>query len=164
MTILATDLKNTFARFATGVTVVSCLPPGDNARPQAMTVNSFTSVSLDPPLVLWCIDKHSRIFKEFDTSSNYAVSILGADDQKWSEHFATPGQHGFDDIDYDTLTTGAPLLKGRIAGLDCEIASRHDAGDHVILVGRVVKVDYQDEKPLLYVGRQYLAGPLITEE
>ena len=153
--------KNAFARYSTGVTVVSCAPPG--RAPLAITVNSFTSVSLDPTLVLWCIDKRSSVFAEYQAAPNYAVSILAHDQAEASSRFATPGMHDFRDGEAELFETGAPLLKGRIAGFDCEVADRHDAGDHVILVGRVVYFDSRDGKPLIYAGRQYLEGPEMAD-
>ncbi|MEM9421476.1 MAG: flavin reductase family protein [Pseudomonadota bacterium] len=153
--------KNAFARYPTGVTVVSCLPPGK--APLAITVNSFTSVSLDPTMVLWCIETRSSVFEAFAAADNYAVSILAADQQDLSNRFATPGQHGFAAGEGETYVTGAPLLAGRIAGFDCTIAARHDAGDHVILVGAVQHFDSREGAPLIYAGRQYLEGPAIQD-
>ncbi len=157
-------LKNTFARFITGVTVVSCQPAGEGVKPVAMTVNSFTSVSLNPPLVLWCIDRKSSIFDAFHSSDNYAVTILRGDQPRLSERFASPDSHDFDGLETDIMLTGAPLLRDRLAGLDCKIEARHDAGDHLILLGRVVDFDYRDDRPLMYIGRNYSEGPVITEE
>ena len=158
------DLKNAFARFVTGVTIVSCKPEGEGVKPLGLTVNSFTSVSLDPPLVLWCIDKTSSVFDTFAHANNYAVTILKSDQAGMSGRFATPGQHGFEGVEVETMVTGAPLLKERIAGIDCEVEAGHEAGDHMILVGRVVDLDYKDHSPLMYVGRNYLEGPVISEE
>ncbi|MBB4657573.1 flavin reductase family protein [Parvularcula dongshanensis] len=153
--------KNAFARYPTGVTVVSCAPPG--RAPLAITVNSFTSVSLEPTLVLWCLDKKSSVFAAYDAADNYAVSILAADQAEASNRFATPGRHDLLEGEGETYATGAPLLRGRIAGFDCEVADRHDAGDHVVLIGRVVHFDSRDGHPLIYAGRQYLEGPIVTE-
>lgn len=164
MNFAPNDLKNAFARFITGVTVVSCQPPGEGVNPIGMTVNSFTSVSLEPPLVLWCIDKNSSTFDFFDAVDHYAVSILRGDQQHLSERFSTPGQHEFDGLETDVFVTGAPVLRERLAGLDCKIEARHDAGDHLILLGSVVAFDYEHESPLMYVGREYLQGPVISEE
>ena len=149
--------KAAFSRYPTGVTVVSCAPPG--RAPLAITVNSFTSVSLTPTLVLWCIDKGSSVFGAYEASANYAVSILAHDQADASNRFATPGRHAFEDGEADVFETGAPLLKGRLAGFDCTVEARHDAGDHVILVGRVRHFDSRAGKPLIYAGRQYLEGP-----
>ncbi len=153
--------KNAFARYPTGVTIVSCLPP--HGTPLAITVNSFTSVSLDPTMVLWCLEDRSSVFDEFMAADNYAVSILAADQQDLSNRFATPGQHGFADGEGETFVTGAPLLSGRLAGFDCTISARHQAGDHVILVGAVQHFDSREGAPLIYAGREYLNGPPVTD-
>ena len=158
------DLKNTFARFVTGITIVSCQPEGQDVEPIGLTVNSFTSVSLNPPLVLWCIDKSSSVFDAFATSDNYAVTVLKSDQAALSGRFATPGQHAFEGLETETMVTGAPVLTDRLAALDCRVEARHEAGDHMILIGRVVEIDYSDQAPLMYVGRSYMEGPVITEE
>lgn len=149
--------KDAFARYPTGVTVVSCAPQG--TPPLAITVNSFTSVSLTPTLVLWCIDKGSSVFDAYERSDNYGVSILAHDQADASNRFATPDRHTFLDGEAEVYETGAPLLKGRLAGFDCTVEARHEAGDHVILVGRVQHFDSRAGKPLIYAGRQYLDGP-----
>lgn len=155
------SLKNAFARFATGVTVVSCQPR--SGPPVALTVNSFTSLSLAPALVLWCLDDRTSIKPAFDDAANYGVSILAADQQALSDRFATPGQHGFAEGEYETYATGAPLLKGRLAGFDCEIVARQKAGDHMILIGEVKHHDSRDGAPLIYAGRSYHKGSLIND-
>ncbi|MGV6819136.1 MAG: flavin reductase family protein [Parvularcula sp.] len=155
------DIKNAFARFATGVTVVSCQPPEGPAV--AMTVNSFSSVSLDPPLVLWCVDRQSSTYDHFLASDSYAVSILAADQEALSHRFSTPGNHELLPNEGERKKTGSPLLVGRLAGFDCRIDSRHQAGDHWILVGRVEYFDSRDGAPLIYSGRTYLTGPAISD-
>ena len=154
-------LKNAFARYPTGVTIVSCL--GLAGEPLGITVNSFTSVSLVPALVSWCLDDTSSVAKHFAAADHYAVSILAADQQDFSNRFATPGQHAFHDGEGETFNTGAPLLKGRVAGFDCRLANRFKVGDHTILVGEVVHFDSTPGQPLIYAGRQYLDGPMIDE-
>jgi len=154
-------LKNAFARYPTGVTVVSCL--GLDGEPLGITVNSFTSVSLEPALVSWCIDDKSSVAQHFAAADHYAVSILAADQQDLSNRFATPGKHGFQDGEGETFRTGAPLLKGRLAGFDCQLANRFKVGDHTILLGEIVHFDSVPGKPLIYAGRQYLDGPVIED-
>ncbi len=153
--------KNAFARYPTGVTVVSCAPEGQ--PPLAITVNSFTSVSLDPTLVLWCLDKEAGVYDAFMGSPSYGVSILAADQAEASNRFATPGQHDVLEGEAELYATASPLLAGRLAGFDCEVVARHDAGDHVILVGQVMHFDSRPGRPLIYAGRQYLEGPQIEE-
>ncbi|MEM9809927.1 MAG: flavin reductase family protein [Pseudomonadota bacterium] len=154
-------LKNAFARYSTGVTVVSCLTP--EGSPVGITVNSFSSVSLDPPLVLWCLAEESSVAKVFLAADHYAVSVLSADQEAFSNRFATPGHHGINDDEAEVFRTGAPLLKGRIAGFDCQLANRFTVGDHTILIGEVVHFDSQSGKPLIYSGRQYMDGPSISD-
>lgn len=156
------QLKNAFARYATGVTVVSCAPHG--AAPQAITVNSFTSVSLEPTLVLWCLEKSASLYDLFMSSDHYGVSVLAAEQQALSNRYATPGQHEVSRNESETFKTGAPLLKQRLAGFDCRIAARHEAGDHVILIGEVLHYDSREAGPLIYAGRQYLSGPTIRDD
>lgn len=153
--------KNAFARYATGVTIVSCVPPGN--PPIAITVNSFTSVSLDPTMVLWCIDKNTSVFDQFMAADHYGVSVLAFEQAHLSTRFATPGNHGFEDGEGEVFKTGAPLLPGRLAGFDCDVHERVDAGDHVILIGRVVHFDSRGGKPLVYAGRQYVEGPMMAD-
>ncbi|MEE4212834.1 MAG: flavin reductase family protein [Parvularcula sp.] len=153
-------LKNAFARFATGITVVSCLDR--EGRALGITVNSFTSVSLEPPLVSWCLDDLTSVAGAFLVADAYAVSILAAEQEALSNRFATPGQHGFLAEEGETYASGAPLLKGRIAGFDCRLADRLKVGDHTILIGEVVHFDARDGEPLVYAGRQYMRGPLIA--
>lgn len=154
-------LKNAFARYATGVTVVSCL--SREGHPVGITVNSFTSVSLQPPLVSWCLDDNTSIAAEYLAADHYAVSILAADQEALSNRFATPGQHGFQADEGETFSTGSPLLKGRIAGFDCRVTDRLNIGDHTILVGEVLHFDSTPGEPLIYAGRQYVRGPAISD-
>lgn len=161
MTDAYKPLKNAFARYPTGVTVVSCQPKAGPAV--ALTVNSFTSVSLEPALVLWCLETHSSIKWAFDEAPSYAVSILAADQQQLSNRFATPGQHEVKPAEGEVKLTGAPLLHGRLAGFDCDIVERHGSGDHLILIGHVKHFDSREGAPLIYSGRKYLTGTLITD-
>lgn len=154
-------LKNAFARYTTGITVVSCVPEG--GEPIGITVNSFNSVSLEPALVSWCLDDHTSVAEAFLKSDHYAVSILAADQEALSNRFATPGQHGFAEGEGETFSTGAPLLKGRIAGFDCRLAERLKVGDHTILIGEIVHFDSREAKPLVYAGRSYIEGPMIND-
>lgn len=154
-------LKNAFARYPTGVTVVSCRPEG--GEPVGLTVNSFTSVSLEPALVLWCVDHRSSLFEAFSKADSYAVSILAADQKELSNRFATPGRHLIAEDEAESFVTGSPLLSGRLAGFDCRIVERLGGGDHSILVGEVKHFDSRDGAPLIYAGRTYLEGMEIKD-
>ncbi len=150
-------LKNAFGRFATGVTVVSCLDA--ERRPVAITVNSFASVSLDPPLVLWCIEERASTFETFLAADAYAVSILKSDGVALSNRFAAHGPPSPAPEETEIWESGAPLLKDRLAGFDCRVVDRLRSGDHVILVGEVLRFDARAGKPLLYFASQYAEGP-----
>ncbi|MGF1455943.1 MAG: flavin reductase family protein [Alphaproteobacteria bacterium] len=140
--------RRALGAFTTGVCIVTC-PPREGNDPVALTVSSFASVSLEPPLVLWCIDKGSDRFSAFFEAEAYGVSVLGEGQDAVSMAFAGNGR--LCDVTTQVAKTGAPLIDGAIAQLDCRIAARHDAGDHVILVGEVVHIVVSDERaPLVY--------------
>ncbi|MEZ5920478.1 MAG: flavin reductase family protein [Parvularculaceae bacterium] len=150
-------LKDAFARFATGVAIVACA--NDRGGFTAITVNSFTSVSLEPPLVLWCLEKTASSFADFSAADSYTISVLKSDQRKISERFAMHGAYPLRLDETEVLETGAPLLIERLAGLDCRIADRIEAGDHVIIIGEVVAFDSGDGAPLLYFASDYAKGP-----
>jgi flavin reductase (DIM6/NTAB) family NADH-FMN oxidoreductase RutF len=157
---VSTDaLKQVFSRWATGVTVVTARA-GD--RIHGMTVSAFSEVSLDPPLVLVCADKTSNTHPLIAEGGVFAVNILASDQAELSNRFASEkDEHRrFVGLDTESGRTGAPLLAGALAALDCTVVAAHDAGDHVIYVGRVEEVRSSDGEPLLYYDRGYrrLAG------
>ncbi len=149
-------LKNAFGRFATGIAVAACR--GEANAITAITVNSFTSVSLEPPLVLWCLENRASTYSAFMASESYAVSILRSSQQAASQRFAHFLPDGPREEEFETLTTGAPVLRERLAAFDCKIVARHAAGDHVILVGEVVQFDSADGAPLIYYASNYIQG------
>lgn len=148
-------LKDAFGRFATGVGVAACKNGGGYA---AITINSFTSVALKPPLVLWCVETKAPSYAAFMAADSYAVSVLRADQQKTSERFALHAPAPLQDEEVEIWRTGAPILKKRLAGFDCRINARHKAGDHVILVGEVVRYDSASGAPLVYFASRYETG------
>ncbi|MGF1543658.1 MAG: flavin reductase family protein [Parvularculaceae bacterium] len=154
-------LKNALGRFATGVAVVAARDPATGAL-AAITVNSFNSVSLDPPLVLWSIESKASTFDAFMAAAHYGVSVLRADQEAASNLF-TRAAAGPENADaFDALAPGgAPVLKTRLAGFDCEVVDRRAAGDHVILLGRVRAFDARAGAPLLYFASGYAVGPHV---
>jgi flavin reductase (DIM6/NTAB) family NADH-FMN oxidoreductase RutF len=154
-------LKNAFGRFATGVAVAACA----NARGgyTAITVNSFTSVSLEPPLVLWCLETKASSFPDFFGAPSYAISILTAAQQPVSERFARHVPEPLGPHEIELWLTGAPVLAERLAGFDCRVVDRHRSGDHVILVGHVMQFDSKDGAPLTYFASRYGKGPLTDD-
>lgn len=150
-------LKDAFGRFATGVTLAGCAGP--DGAPVLITVNSFTSVSLQPALVLWCIERKATTFPAFMASEGYSINILKADQQGLSERFACHAPPPLRPDEYEAWVTGAPVLKNCLAAFDCRIVNRHAAGDHIILVAEVMRFASQSGQPLLYFASNYAAGP-----
>ena len=138
--------------FATGVTIVTTMTQNG---PLGMTVNSFTTVSLDPPLVLWSPARKSNRFPAFEAASHFAVHILAADQQPLAEVFAKTGIEAFDDLDYTLGAGDTPLLAGCTARFECRHSAGHDGGDHLIVVGEVVALESSDKSPLLYHRSAY---------
>lgn len=141
-------LRSAYGRFATGVTVVTT---GSSEGPVGITANSFSSVSLDPPMVLWSIDRHSRRFAAFATCSHYAVHVLAADQADLCWRFARNGTD-FAGVDLAWNSHGVPLLPRSLARFECEVADRVDAGDHLVLLGKVLEMDTQGGAPLVFAG------------
>lgn len=156
-------LRAVMAQFPTGVTVMTTIVDG---VPHGMTANAVTSVSLEPPLVLVCVGRDAAMADLVQQSGSYALSLLGREQRGLSEHFADAGRsmghEGFDTVATSVAVTGAPLLVGAIAHLDCQVHAVHNGGDHVIVVGRVVHLDVEtNSAPLVYHRSRYTSveGP-----
>ncbi|HEY1303181.1 MAG TPA: flavin reductase family protein [Vicinamibacterales bacterium] len=152
--------RQTVGRFVTGVTVVSIESEGEV---RAMTANSFTSLSLDPPLVLFCLGKDTKAGQHIRKVSGFAVSILSHEQQDLSSYFA--GTWRGDDPPPFTFTTwdGGPRLEGCIAALGCRISAIHEGGDHWIVVGEVVATYRVEEGlPLVFFGGRYMTIGDVT--
>ncbi|WP_093916107.1 flavin reductase family protein [Sulfitobacter marinus] len=132
------DLRRAFGRFATGVTIVTVQTP---RGPLGMTANSFSSVSLDPPLVLWSPGKSSKRHDAFVTAAHFAVHILGAGQHPLADHFAANGE-GFDQVEWSVGPNGAPTLAGCLATFYCDTFAVHPAGDHSVILGQVTQGAY----------------------
>lgn len=139
-------LRDAFGRFATGVTLVTTSGP---TGPVGFTANSFASVSLDPPLVLWSPARASRRFGVFAGASHYAIHILSADQADLIQRFSGTGA-GFADLDHGLTEEGLPTLPTALARFDCAAHAAHDGGDHAILVGQVLRVTLGDGAPLVF--------------
>jgi 3-hydroxy-9,10-secoandrosta-1,3,5(10)-triene-9,17-dione monooxygenase reductase component len=146
--------RTVLGHFATGVTLITAM---DGDEPVGMACNSFTSVSLDPPLVLFCAAKASSTWPKIQPAQRFAANILSEDDEELCRLFATKGADRFKHIAWsDESRTGSPLIHDALAFVDCETVAEHDAGDHVIVVGRVVELGYASEgKPLLFYRGGY---------
>ncbi len=144
--------RESMSRFATGVTIMTTW---DAARaPVGLTVNSFNSVSLHPPLVLWSLAKQSKSFPAFEVSRHYCVNILAADQQPLAEHFSRFKGDRFAGLTLDAARD-APRLPGCAAYFDCRLRSLYDEGDHIILVGEVLGCEYSAQPTLVYFAHDY---------
>ncbi len=148
-------LRDTFGCFATGVTVVSTV--NGSGEFFGLTANSFTSLSLDPPLVLFCLDYNAFSFDAFREASHFVVNVLGEGQEELSAHFARSSVDKWNGVDYETWKTGCPVLPDSIAVLECLTVACHEGGDHLIIVGQVegIRHDESGTKPLLYYKGQY---------
>ena len=149
------DFKAALASWATGVTVVATELDG---RRFGLTASSFTSVSLEPPLVLVCIDRRAESCEALLRSGRFAVSILAAGQDAPAMQMARPGEQKFDGLPFRAgEALGQPLLDGALARLECRTFRTDDAGDHVLLLGEVVAASAAEGEPLLYFRRRFRA-------
>jgi len=146
-------LRGALGGFATGVAIVTAAD--GRGGHVGMTINSFTSVSLDPPLVLWCIDGSARSLPAFLAAGYYAVNVLAADQQSLSVRFARRGEDKFSGLEVTEGIGGSALFPGCVARLQCRIVGTYEEGDHVILLGQVLACDREDRPPLVFFGGTY---------
>lgn len=139
-------LRDALGRFATGVTVITCHGPDG---PIGITVNSFASVSLDPALVLWSVDRASSRAAAFVAAETFAIHILGREERDIAARFTRNGA-SFDGIDWTAGPDGLPILNGSLARFDCARHAIHEGGDHLILVGEVRRAAFRDGAPLVF--------------
>ena len=148
------DFRSTLGRFATGVTVVSALSA--DGEPIGVTISSFNSVSLEPPLILWSLSLSSPNLETFRKASHYAVNVLSVDQQAISDRFAARSNKSFEDIHWYTGLGGAPLIEGCCAGFECTNEAHYPGGDHLIFVGRVERfAEGQAKSPLIFHNGRY---------
>lgn len=140
------EFRTALGTFATGVTVVTAM--GDQG-PMGMTANSFTSLSLDPPLVLWSPAKNSSKHGGFTTAAHFAIHVLGEEQDGLSASF-TRGGTAFDGLAWEINAEGAPVIPGTLARFECALHAVHDGGDHSIVIGRVLRVAQRDGAPLCF--------------
>jgi flavin reductase (DIM6/NTAB) family NADH-FMN oxidoreductase RutF len=149
------EFRNALGRFATGVCVITAKPEDHHAF--GMTVNSFASVSLEPPLVLWSLQKNSDCFALFERVTHFTVNVLSEDQQAESNQYAKKGDHALTEGSYRMGKSTSPVLKGAMTSFECEMDAVHDGGDHIIIVGKVVELsDHPAEKsPLVFFQGKY---------
>lgn len=138
--------REALGRFGTGVTIVTCMTPNG---PIGITANSFASVSLDPPLVLWSPAKNSARYPSFMAAKHYAIHVVGHEQQDLCTSFVRQGAD-FDLLDWELSETGVPLLNGCLSRFECTLSQAHDGGDHTIVVGHVNRVTTRHGTPLMF--------------
>jgi len=148
------ELRRAFGCFVTGVTVVTAMDR--EGRPRGFTANSFTSVSLDPPLVLVCIARTAGSYPLFSTTAHFGINILSEQQRPISSRFASKEADKFAQVQWRPGHTGSPLIAGTVAWLDCRTEQKIDAGDHLILVGRVLDFQHCAQTPLGFCRGNYL--------
>ena len=140
--------------FATGVTVITTLDP--KGRPVGFTASSFNSVSLEPPLVLFSLGRRAHSLRAFLSSHDFAVNVLAADQQWLSDLFGKQATDRWSGLDFETWDSGCPILPGAVANFECHTRYTHDGGDHVIFVGEVSAMAYDDQRrPLVFHQGRY---------
>lgn len=153
-------LRDAFGSFATGVTIVTTAGP--DGADIGLTANSFSSVSLDPPMVLWSLARTSLNMDAFRNSGHFAVHILSADQEALSSRFASKGIDRFAGLELDRGPDGVPLLPDCMARFTCKLAYQYEGGDHVIFVGEIVDFGHSARKPLVFHGGKY--GMLLPKQ
>lgn len=148
----ARDFRDALGRFATGVTVVTCRDADD--RPLGITANSFASLSLDPPLVLWSPARASRRFKAFEAAEHFAIHVLSEPQFALCRQFALDG-HDFSGLDWHENPEGVPVIDSSLAHFECQRHAIHEGGDHAIIVGRVSAASMTDDAPLIFAKGSY---------
>lgn len=149
------QLRRALGRFATGVTVVTCQGA---LGPIGITANSFASVSLDPPLVLWLPAKATRRYAAFIKAQFFSIHVLDHSQLSTSHAFAKNGS-GFDGLDWEYDARQVPILKHALARFDCHLHAHHDGGDHTIILGHVDQFETSDGQPLIFSQGSYNSLP-----
>ena len=148
------EMRDALGRFATGVCVVTTTTEAQGAL--GITANSFSSVSLDPPLVLWNLQNNSDIYEPFATPQYFAINILAAEQRAHSTRYAKKGAHLMDADHYRVGSYGSPVILDALVSFECELEATHPGGDHLIIVGRVLNMlSRSGGDPLLFFGGGY---------
>lgn len=154
------EKKDTFKKimghYPTGVTIVTSLNQHD--KPIGITVNSFASVSLEPLMLLWCIDRGVSTFQDFCSADKFAVHILASDQADACWAFAGKSPNRFSTVNWNLSENNLPIISGALGVLQCQTVNRIDAGDHVVLIGEVISLKKYNKAPLLYFNRK--VGPI----
>jgi flavin reductase (DIM6/NTAB) family NADH-FMN oxidoreductase RutF len=149
------DFRRACGRFATGVCVATVLDA--DGLPHGLTVSSFTSVSLEPPLVLICLGHAVTVIDYFRAAKYFGINVLREDQRELAERFARKGMDRFNGLEWNRGSSGVPLLPGTLAAMECEVEQRVTSGDHDIFVGRMIRTNVEDGTPLIHFSGRYRA-------
>lgn len=147
------EFRNTLSQFATGVTIITA--SDDLGDPIGITVSSFNSVSMDPPLILWSLAKNAYSLPCFQNTEYFNIHILSSDQEDMSNRFSSPGTDKFNNIDYQNGRKNTPILGDCAALLECRSKHQYDGGDHIIFVGEVLSHSHSAKIPLVFHQGQY---------
>jgi len=146
-------LRRAFGKFATGVAVVTT--SGPNGTPYGLTINSFSSVSLEPPLVLWSLTNKSPNLDIFRQASHFAINILSSEQREICNQFSSRNKDRFEGVDWFTGVHSLPVIRDTIATFECRRTQMVDAGDHVVFFGEVTACEQCDLEPLVFFAGQF---------
>lgn len=154
--ISKTDFKKVMSKFTTGIAIVTTLDT--EQKPFGLTINAFSSLSLDPPMILFCLAKKTRFYSYLSNQSYFTINILADNQKDLSIHFAKPffGDQ-WDNIDFELGQNNCPQLKNTLGIIECEKGAIYDGGDHDIILGKVLVLKSTDVQPLLYFSGRYCA-------
>jgi flavin reductase (DIM6/NTAB) family NADH-FMN oxidoreductase RutF len=154
MSLDGRELRNALGRFATGVTIITAM--GEGERAMGMTANSFTSVSLDPPLVLWSLQNTSDVYDVFAGPQYFNINVLSTEQQAQSNLYAKKARHELQPADFRPGKYGAPVIRNALVTFECELETTYPGGDHLIIVGRVREMHNKPSgEPLLFYSGRY---------
>jgi flavin reductase (DIM6/NTAB) family NADH-FMN oxidoreductase RutF len=147
------DLRKALGNFGTGVTIVTTL--ANDGKPVGMTANSFSSVSLEPPIILWSLLKTSPSLQAFDDCGRFVINVLALEQVDLSKRFATPQPDKFNGVQYQAGLGGLPVIDGCASVFQCRTVQRMEVGDHILFLGEIESYDHQDRATLLFCRGQY---------
>ena len=145
--------RDALGRFSTGVAIITTRTV--SGKLEGLTANSFSALSLDPPLILWSLMSTARSMPSFSQASHFAVNVLATDHIELSRHFARGQENKFEGIDYEIGVSGCPILADALATFECRAHDTLHIGDHVVFVGAVERIDYRDGDPLIFSAGEY---------
>jgi len=153
MSIDRNELRRVMGHFATGVTVITTI--SKEGELHGLTANAFTSVSLDPPLLLISVDKKADSYPHFEASKVFTVNILAEDQESLSRKFAVSGGNKFEGVAYRIGANGTPILEGVLSYIECTLYAAYDGGDHTLYLGAIQQAEITEGKPLLFFRGGY---------